>query len=457
MAAILPYILHPSSLFVTPGIAAAIADRPLPIVRWAPIIAAMTTTRDQAVADQYEVLPYPGRDPRDEARRLVVGSPSHLAEIEHYLFAGRLPQDRPLRALIAGGGTGDAAIMLAQQLADRGVAAELVYLDASAASRRVAEARAQARSLTALRFVTGSLLDLPALALGQFDYIDCCGVLHHLEDPAAGLAALVSVLAPSGGMGLMLYGEAGRSGVYEAQEILRLIAADGPPATRIAGARKLVAELPSNHWLKVNPALSPTNDDAALFDLLLHARDRPYSVPEIAALLDTSSLRLVSFIEPDSYDPDFYLKDPTLARRLADLAPIERAAIAELIAGNLPRHVFYCTHAANPVVPPSLESAGMVAIPVLRDLDGVRLADQLGTGKRLTGTKDGLERSLALPPHAGSMLRLIDGTRSLREIHAGLAERRFDEAAFRAEFAALYRTLHGINWLLLRLPETALP
>src|SRR3979411_987793 len=102
----------------------------------------MNDPRDHAVAAQYEVLPYPARDPRDEARRLIVGSPSFLAEIEHYLFAGRIPRDRPFRALIAGGGTGDAAIMLAQQTKDAGLIAELTYLDQSTASRRIAEARA---------------------------------------------------------------------------------------------------------------------------------------------------------------------------------------------------------------------------------------------------------------------------------------------------------------------------
>ena len=71
------------------------------------------------VRAQYESLPYPARDPRDEAIRLITGTPSHVLEINHYLFAGRLNFARPFRALVAGGGTGDACIMLAQQLADR--------------------------------------------------------------------------------------------------------------------------------------------------------------------------------------------------------------------------------------------------------------------------------------------------------------------------------------------------
>src|SRR5437763_1539823 len=59
------------------------------------------------VRAQYEALPYPPRDPRDEAIRLVTGTPSHILEINHYLFSGRLNFNRPFRALAAGGRTGD--------------------------------------------------------------------------------------------------------------------------------------------------------------------------------------------------------------------------------------------------------------------------------------------------------------------------------------------------------------
>ncbi len=165
----------------------------------------MTAREDKAAAPgdpvlaQYEAYPYPARDPRDEARRLVTGSPSSLPEVNHYLFAGRRDFARPFRALAAGGGTGDAAIMLAQQLADAGGPGEVVHLDISASSRRIAEARAEARGLTNIRFVTASVTELPDLDLGTFDYIDCCGVLHHLDDPAAGLRALVGALGEGGG------------------------------------------------------------------------------------------------------------------------------------------------------------------------------------------------------------------------------------------------------------------
>src|SRR5512134_220209 len=115
------------------------------------------------VRQQYELLPYPARDPREEAQRLIEGSPSHLLELNHYLYAGARDFSRPFRALVAGGGTGDGLIMLAQHLADRKTPAEIVYLDLSTASRAIAEERAKVRGLGNIRFMSGSLLDLPSL------------------------------------------------------------------------------------------------------------------------------------------------------------------------------------------------------------------------------------------------------------------------------------------------------
>src|SRR5262245_2796729 len=152
------------------------------------------------VREQYEAFPYPPRDPRDEAKRLVEGSPSHLREIDHYVFAGRRDWTKPFLALAAGGGAGDGTIMLAQHLADRGCPAELVYLDLSTAARGIAEARARQRGLESIRFITASLLDLPQLELGRFDYVDCCGVLHHLPAPAAARALLAEALRPGRGL-----------------------------------------------------------------------------------------------------------------------------------------------------------------------------------------------------------------------------------------------------------------
>ena len=264
------------------------------------------------VRAQYEDYPYPHRDPMDEKKRLITGSPGQLPELVHYLFKGELSQKRPLRLLVAGGGTGDGLIMLAQQLADAGVAADIHYLDLSTASRAIAEKRAKVRKLDSITFHSGSLLE--AAELGQFDYIDCCGVLHHLPNPGEGFRALKQALTPEGGMGIMVYGELGRTGVYHTQEMLRLIAADGPSDERVAVAKKLIAEFPETNWLSRNEQVRDHKQaDADLFDLLLHSQDRAYTVPQLAEVVAAAGLEIVSFVDPARYDPAMMVKGPGTA------------------------------------------------------------------------------------------------------------------------------------------------
>jgi len=407
------------------------------------------------VRTQYEAYPYPPRDPRDEAKRLITGSPSHLAELVHHVFGGVFDPARRFRALVAGGGTGDAAIMLAQQLANEGAAlAEVVYVDWSTSSRRIAESRAAARGLANLRFVTGSLLELETLGLGGFDYIDCCGVLHHLEDPAAGLAALTRALAPQGGMGLMLYAPLGRIGVYPVQSALRLLDDGGDPAARVAFARRLLAQLPQTNWLKRNPFMTDhiVEGDAGLYDLLLHARDRAYSVDEIHDFVAAAGLRMAAFAPPARYEPRHYLSDAAILRRAETLDARQRASLAESLAGNIKSHAFYVVHADNPVAPPAPDAPDLVPVPANVDL--AQLAKSVGSSGAITATVDGLPFRMALPRLAGAILQRIDGRRTIADIHALLRTQdpRLDAAAFRAQFAQLFTSLNALGKLMLRVP-----
>jgi SAM-dependent methyltransferase len=412
------------------------------------------------VKAQYEAFPYPARDPRDEAKRLVVGSPSHLLEINHYVFAGRRDWSRPFRVLFAGGGTGDGTIMLAQQLAERGVPAEIVYLDLSTASRAIAEARARQREIGGIEFHTGSLLDLPGLGLAPFDYIDCCGVLHHLDDPAAGLGALAGALAPGGGMGLMLYGALGRTGVYHVQAILRALAGDLAVRERPAFARRLLEHLPRENWFKLNPFLGDhvTGGDAGLYDLLLHERDRAYTVPEIVALLETAGLAPAAFIEPARYDPASYLNDPQIRRRLMDKGWLERAALAELVAGNMTKHVVYAVPAArasDAVARPTPE-----AVPVFREVDGQQMARGLRPAATLRAQFETIMLRFPMPALAPAIAARIDGIASLEAIHKDLqatVQSSLDWSAFLAQFDTFYAAFNGMNQLLLRFPPAPHP
>ena len=413
----------------------------------------MQDATDARLAAGYEAYPYPQRDPRDEARRLLIGSPSHLREIDHWVFAARRPRSRPLRALIAGGGTGDATIMLAQHLQRAERPGEIVYLDRSTAAMGVARSRAEVRGLQNLVWHQGSILDLPRSGLGLFDYIDCCGVLHHLPDPAAGLDALLSVLAPGGGMGLMLYAPYGRTGVYPLQGALRLIAPEGEaPGHRLDMARRVMRHLPETAWLRRNTYFGDHIDggDAGLYDLLLNPRDRAYTVTALHELLTGAGLKITCWMEPLRYDPAAYLPDPKLRARLARLAPIQRAAVAEALCGNMSTHVVYCVRAVEAPEPPDPMRAE--AVPVAREMP----ADEIARAIRPDGTLgmmfDGLRVPVPLPPQAAAILRLVDGARSVDAIADALAERGTAPDTFWNAWRATYAALVSVNRLLLAAP-----
>ena len=114
------------------------------------------------VATQYGSLPYPRRRAADELhrRKPIHSSLGSIAEVAHHVFGGRFRRrfcasPRPFRVLVAGGGTGDVTVQLAQELADAHDLeprcgynrSQLYHLDLSAASVAIASARLRARRL----------------------------------------------------------------------------------------------------------------------------------------------------------------------------------------------------------------------------------------------------------------------------------------------------------------------
>ncbi len=365
------------------------------------------------VKRQYEAYPYPARDPADEAKRLIIGSPSNPLEIDHFIYGGARDWSQPFRALVAGGGTGDALIMLAQRLTDFGCPAEITYLDMSSASREIAESRSKARGLSNISFATGDLLTAPEM--GPFDYIDCCGVLHHLPEPQAGFDALSTALAEDGGMGIMVYAPLGRTGVYPMQEALKALSEGEEPETQVAIAKKVLNEAPPTNWLNRNEiVVDHKSNDAGLYDLLLHSRDRPYSVGELQETLTAAGLELVSFVEPARYAPESYLRDPDLLARAKKLDAWSRAALAERLAGNIKLHNVYVAKAgaktkiAGPTSPQ--------AVPVLPGATGRQAAGVIAKQGGLSVTRDGMKISRAISKQAAPLIVGIDGKRSLGAI-----------------------------------------
>lgn len=380
------------------------------------------------VAAQYEAYPYPARKPTDERKRLITGSPSLPVEMDHWLWGGARDWSVPLRALVAGGGTGDALIQLAQLLTDAGRPYHITYLDMSQAARRLAEKRVAVRKLDGITFVTGSLLD--AGQYGPFDYIDCCGVLHHLPDPQAGFNALAGALAPGGGIGLMVYAPLGRSGVYPLQSAFGALFEGLSPEKRLKRAKAVFAALPDAHPFKRNTrVVDHLSGDAGFYDLLLHGRDRPYTITELLETLEVAGLSYAGSPEPMLYDPRTLVGDTALTDGVGAMQ------LAEDLRGTFKTHVAYARLRGERVAPPLGHPE---AVPHLRTITAAALASHVGKTGNVTIDTAGEAFSFDVPRAIAPALALIDGRRSVAQIMAAS-----EVADFEAGWAQVETALCG--------------
>lgn len=324
-----------------------------------------TLARVQA---QYEVLPYPHRNPERELEVLRQPTLCELPRIQSLAW-GCLRDVSTLRILDAGCGTGDNTVFLAQQL--RGTGAEIVALDFSGASLQINRARLEQRGLEGVRHVLAPIEEAPTLGLGEFDFIVCTGVLHHLSSPLEGLSALRSMLKPDGIMGLMVYARYGREPVYLMQALLqRLAPPEMEPAKRLRILKRTIEGLPPQNRSVRGLLDAPhflgeiTQSDAGAYDLLLHTQDRPYTVPEIHEWTVDAGMRVLDWAVPSAYDPATYLDGVGLSH----LDAAERAATAELMHGGMTKHEFLVERSDAPARP-SVSADDASAVPVWTGYD----------------------------------------------------------------------------------------
>ena len=431
------------------------------------------------VRNQYEALPYPPCNPEDERQRMVLTWLEDLPMINHYCFAGKQSFQNNFRALVAGGGTGDATIFLAEQL--KKTNADIVHLDMSLASIGLAKRRAEIRGLSNITWVHASLLDLPTLGLGKFDYINCSGVLHHLAEPDAGLQALRSVLKHgddvkgglSGAIGLMVYATAGRTGVYQMQALMRMVNKNAEGASddgqrKIANTRDLLASLPASNWFKRGEDLHHDHNigDAGIFDLLLHSQDRSYSVGELFDWLQTENGMHLEFTDVQrgrsSYLPHMILgeKPPAITGALRKRPRRQQYEMAELMSGSIITHSLYVTQNAGCTAP--YGDTQYIPFFFHEPLTGAVVAQVFASNRGqpfvLKHQHSGVTVTVNPGRYGPQILRLIDGSRSFGEIFEqfrsdwrGQAAAPSNDVLF-ADFAESYETLNALDRLLLTHP-----
>ena len=140
-------------------------------------------------------------------------------------------------------------------------------------------------------------------------------MLHHLDDPNEGLAALVNVLAPGGLMQLGLYSERGRQDVLAARALLQEAGLTDTDEAGLRAARALLRSLPEDHPAK---GVTRSPDFASLTglrDLVLHPVERRYTPLTLGAMLMSHGLTVLGLQH----------SHPTAAARYAAARPDDLA------------------------------------------------------------------------------------------------------------------------------------
>ncbi|MBE9028680.1 methyltransferase domain-containing protein [filamentous cyanobacterium LEGE 11480] len=283
-----------------------------------------------AVAELYNVYPFPPEPLLDEA---PIGYNWRWDWNTAYSFcAGQKPRQQQIRILDAGCGTGCGT----EYLVHLNPKAEVIGIDLSAGALEVAKERCDRSVGGRVQFQHLSLFDVDQVP-GQFDLINCVGVLHHTPDPIRGIKALADKLAPGGIMHIFVYGELGRWEVNLMQQAIALLQGEkrGDYRDGVQIGRQVFANLPENNRLvlreKERWAMENTRDEC-FADMYVHPQEIDYNVNTLFELIDASGLEFVGFSNRQVWDLARLVgQSPEVMERAAQLTERQRYRLAEVL------------------------------------------------------------------------------------------------------------------------------
>jgi SAM-dependent methyltransferase len=255
-----------------------------------PRLTAVTDKTSRRVAEQYKSDPYP--------RWLSLQAPqpgSAKDRLRGHFSADALATfDGPCEVLVAGAGTGRQAVNSA---IGYGPGAQVLAIDLSAPSLAYAARMADTLGVSNLRFAIGDILHLDD-SVGQFDVIECVGVLHHLADPFEGWRVLIQRLRRGGLMLIGLYSAVSRQVIRALSE-----APDWPgPAAGDDGLRDFRRTLMGCAFDEDGFALTKSPDfftKSGFRDLALHVSEQQCTIPEIGSFMAAQGLEFHGFSLPE--------------------------------------------------------------------------------------------------------------------------------------------------------------
>jgi SAM-dependent methyltransferase len=256
-----------------------------------------------SVRRHYELYPYPKYPLLASVRRCdtYAGNLSALWS----RFNGELPPKEAQRILIAGCGS-----FAPYPFALGNPGTSITALDLSRKSLRRARLHCLLHGLTGVDFLSGDLCD-PAVAKGPFGLIDAYGVLHHLEDPLAGLRSLGCRLAEGGILRVMVYSRYARREEESIRRALRLL--------RVREPEQVLAMVKRSKKGSRLRRFFAASDEVAfrsgLADALLHPCVRTFRIDAFMEMVAASGLEPLLFAHPSAL--------PEVAREVERMRELE--------------------------------------------------------------------------------------------------------------------------------------
>jgi SAM-dependent methyltransferase len=303
------------------------------------------TTQQIAVQRLYDTYPFPPEPLLDEPPPGYNWRWNWLAA--YNFCTGQKPKRQDIRILDAGCGTGSGT----EYLILDNPQAEVVAIDLSAKALAIARERCQRSGVAANHQAPISFqqmsLEASAQLPGEFEFINCVGVLHHLPNPVRGIQALAAKLAAGGLLHVFVYAELGRWEIQLMQKAIALLQGDrrGDYREGVAVGRQLFASLPENNRLvrreQERWALENYRDEC-FADMYVHPQEVDYNIETLFALIDASGLEFLGFSNPSYWQLARLLgKAPDLLAKANQLGERERYRLVELLDPELTHYEFF--------------------------------------------------------------------------------------------------------------------
>ena len=285
-----PWCETADALKKVPELTLRLVQQPLAevvIAREIPCIGDITNTVSRAVQDQYEENPYPrwikfARSPQ----KLSIAD--LVADLHLGLHRSEILDTRSPRILVAGCGTGRQSIETALNFSD----CDVTGVDLSSRSLAYATRVAKELCISNLRYVQADILNIGQLSQ-EFDLIQCSGVLHHLDDPMAGWVVLTTLLKPGGLFNMGLYSQAARRDVATIRGEIAS-ARLGASEAEIRNFRQSIIHSQREEYQRVRE-FGDFYSLSEVRDLLFHAQEHTFTIPQIKICLDDLELRFCGF------------------------------------------------------------------------------------------------------------------------------------------------------------------